>query len=95
MKNTKYELNDMAMENIVGGQNADDENGSGFKCPGCGVRIKITIYDIIKGDAIVCKECGLIIPIEKTNSHNAIDALRKVKEAQENVNNKVCGLVCR
>ena len=88
MKNTRYELNDMEMENVIGGQNVDDEESSGFKCPGCGSRIKITIYDIIKGDAIVCKGCGLIIPIEKTNSHNAIDALRKVKEAQEKLNNK-------
>ena len=95
MKNTRYELNDMAMENAVGGQNTDDENSSGFICPECGDKIKITIYDIINGDAVVCEHCGLTLPIDRIKSNSAINALRKVKKAQESVNNKACSLVCR
>ena len=95
MKNTRYELNDMAMENAVGGQNVDDENSSGFICPECGDKIKITIYDIINGDAVVCEHCGLTLPIDRIKSNSAINALRKVQKAQESVNNKACGLVCR
>ena len=95
MKNTRYELNDMAMENAVGGQNTDDENGSGFICPECGDKIKITIYDIINGDAVVCEHCGLTLAIDRIKSNSAINALRKVQKAQESVNNKACGLVCR
>ena len=88
MKNTRYELNDKAMENVVGGQNADGENSSGLKCPCCGGKINITIYEIIKGDDIVCPNCGLILPVDRINSNSPIDALRKVREAQENLNNK-------
>lgn len=88
MKNTRYELNDTAMENVVGGQDASNEKGSGLNCPSCHGWIKITIYEIIKGDAIACPHCGLILPIERTNSNKAIDALRKVQEAQEKLNNK-------
>lgn len=88
-------LNEKDLEIVVGGQDTASENGSGFKCPDCGGKINITIYEIIKGDDVVCPHCGLVLPIDKTKSNNAIDALRKVREAQENVNNKVCGLVCR
>ena len=88
MKNARYELNDTEMENVVGGRNAANEKGAGFKCPDCDGWINITIYEIIKGAAIVCPHCGLVLTIDKTKSNSAIDALRKVQKAQEKLNSK-------
>ena len=83
MKNNIFELNDKTMEKVIGGQNTDDEKGPGFKCPNCGEWITVTIYDILSSDSITCTNCTNVLPIDKSKSNSAIDALRKVKKAQE------------
>ena len=88
MKNTKAELNDKAMEEVIGGQSTDGASGSGFKCPNCGGFIATTIYEIISSDSITCEHCDYVLKIERSKSGSAIDALYKVKKAQENIENK-------
>ncbi len=88
MKNNGFELNDKTMAEVVGGQNTDDERGPGFKCPYCGEWITVTIYDILSSEFITCTYCSNVLPVEKSKSGKAIEALRKVKEAQEKLKNK-------
>lgn len=88
MKNNGFELNDKTMAEVVGGQNTDGEKGSGFRCPNCGKWITVTIYDILSSDSVTCTSCSYVLPIDKSKSNSAIDALRKVKEAQEKLKNK-------
>ena len=88
MKNTKAELNDKAMEEVIGGQSTDGANGSGFKCPICGEIITTTIYEIISSESITCTNCDYVFKIERSKSNSAIDALYKVKKAQEDIENK-------
>lgn len=60
----------------------------GMKCPQCGEFIPTTIQHIITSSALVCPHCHLRLNIDRTKSGKAIDALRKVQEAQENLERK-------
>ena len=40
------------------------------------------------GSMIVCPSCGLVLNIDPVKSRKAIDALKKVQEAQENLDRK-------
>ena len=88
MKNDIFELNEKTMEEVIGGQNTDSEEGPGFKCPNCGKWITVTIYDILSSDSVTCTNCSYVFAIERSKSGKAIEALRKVKEAQEKLKNK-------
>lgn len=43
---------------------------------------------ILHNDSVTCPSCKLVIPIDRIRSHSAIDALRKVKKAQEALANR-------
>lgn len=60
----------------------------GMKCPQCGEFIPTTIQHIITSSALVCPHCHLRLNIDRTKSGKAIDALRKVQEAQDNLERK-------
>lgn len=60
----------------------------GMKCPQCGEFIPTTIQHIITSSALVCPHCHLRLNIDRTKSGKAIDVLRKVQEAQENLERK-------
>ncbi len=84
----KIELNDINLEFANGGREPDTGSANGIKCPNCGAHIPVTIQDIITKDSITCPNCKLCLPIDKTKNNNAIDALRKVKEAEEKLKEK-------
>lgn len=60
----------------------------GLECPKCGKFIPTTIYHIITASAIVCPHCHLRLNIDRVKSGKAIEALRKVKAAQDDLERK-------
>ncbi len=78
--------NEINLEKVIGGQEtANQQNVPGMKCPVCGRCIPTTIYYIVTNAALTCPHCGLRLNIDRVKSAKAIDALRKVKAAQENL----------
>lgn len=61
---------------------------AGMKCPQCGSFIETNMYQIIAVRSLVCPQCGLVLNIDPIKSKAAIDALKKVQEAQENLDRK-------
>lgn len=61
---------------------------AGLKCPQCSTFIETTMYHIITARSLVCPHCGLVLNIDPVKSRKAIDALKKVQEAQENLERK-------
>jgi hypothetical protein len=43
------------------------------------------MIQIIESTAIYCPECGLRLNINKAESSKALEALRKIKEAEKNI----------
>lgn len=56
----------------------------GIKCPQCGAFIPIDINTLVKSDYIVCEGCGIRLDFNH-KSQAAIEALKKVEEAQKRV----------
>lgn len=61
---------------------------AGLKCPQCGAFIETSILQLISGSALVCPQCHLRMNIDSVKSRKAIEVLRKVHTAQENLENK-------
>lgn len=61
---------------------------AGLKCPQCGTFIETNIYQIIMARSLVCTHCGLVLNIDPVKSKKAIDALKKVQAAQDNLERK-------
>lgn len=57
----------------------------GMKCPKCGDFIPTTIMQIITASALVCPHCHLRLNIDRLKSGKAIEALKKVQAAQDNL----------
>lgn len=73
----KKRNNDMENPNIQG--------KPGLKCPRCGSFIETSMEQIITGTPLFCPKCHLKLSIDMTKSREAIDALKKVKEAKDRV----------
>ena len=91
----EIELSECSLEFATGGQDAASgqeppitSQVPGMPCPVCKGFIPTTIQYIISHDSLSCPHCGLVITIDKTKSHKAIEAFRKVQEAQENIERK-------
>lgn len=88
MENNEYkeiELDECILESAAGGQEPVPGQLPGLKCPQCGGFIETTIQIIINSTQLVCPHCGLRLNISRTSSKKAIDALKKVQEAQANI----------
>ena len=57
----------------------------GIYCPVCEGFIPVKIQQLLFGDEILCPDCGFSYSIEKGQSKAALEALRKVEEAIENL----------
>ena len=57
----------------------------GMKCPQCGAFIETSIFQLLTANALVCRSCHLRLSIDRMKSRAAIDALRKVQAAQDNL----------
>ncbi len=58
---------------------------SGMDCPVCRMFIPISIPQLLYDGGILCPHCGLMMTINKLQSRQALDALRKVDEATRKV----------
>ena len=57
----------------------------GIYCPFCKGFIPVEPLQLLSGDRILCPDCGFSIPINRGQSEKALEALRKVEEAIENL----------
>ena len=76
------------MENNPAPVQPQPQQKAGLKCPQCGAFIETSIFQLISGSALVCPQCRLRLNIDSVKSRKAIEALRKVHIAQENLENK-------
>lgn len=64
------------------------EQKAGMKCPQCGIFIETSIFELLTSSDLTCPSCHLRLSIDRMKSRPAFDALRKVQEAQKNLENK-------
>lgn len=64
------------------------EQKTGLKCPQCGTFIETTVFQLLTGQGLDCPGCHLKLNIDHMKSQSAIDALRKVQQAQKNLEEK-------
>ena len=64
------------------------EQKAGMKCPQCGTFIETSIFELLTSNALQCPSCHLRLNIARMKSKPAFDALRKVQNAQENLERK-------
>ncbi len=57
----------------------------GIDCPRCGKFIQISISELLTVHSIRCPHCLLQLIINRKESGNALEALRKVEEAHRQV----------
>ena len=57
----------------------------GIYCPVCEGFIPVKIQQLMSGDEILCPDCGFSILPDRGQSAAALEALRKVEEAIENL----------
>ena len=57
----------------------------GLSCPVCKGFIPVEPQQLMFGDEILCPDCGYSIPVDRGQSAKALEALRKVEEAIENL----------
>lgn len=61
---------------------------AGINCPQCGAFIETSIFELLTSGALSCPSCHLCISIDRTGSKPTFDALRKVRQAQQNLEEK-------
>lgn len=64
------------------------EQKTGLSCPQCGTFIETSIFQLLTTNALVCPSCGLRLRIDRMKSRKAFDVLRKVQDAQKNLEKK-------
>lgn len=58
---------------------------SGMNCPACRMFIPISASQLLYDGGITCPHCGLTMTVDKSQSRQALDALKKVEEAARKV----------
>lgn len=62
---------------------------TGIPCPDCGTLIPVTIADLLgASENFVCPCCGRMLTLMRRESAQALDELRKVQEAQRNLDRR-------
>lgn len=64
------------------------EQKAGVKCPQCGTFIETSIFELLTSSTLLCPSCHLRLSIDRMKSKPAFDALRKVQQAQQNLEEK-------
>lgn len=57
----------------------------GMKCPQCGQFIPTTINELLTSTGITCPYCGLVLNINREESKRAMEILKDVNNAQQNL----------
>lgn len=82
MNMKEIELSEKDLDAVIGGQN-DSRQQPGLNCPQCGSFIPLTIDTIQNSRSVTCTKCYLRLNIDRTTAGQAIEALKKVKDAQD------------
>lgn len=64
------------------------EQKAGLKCPQCGAFIETSVFQLLTAPALECPVCRLKLSIDRAKSQPAIEVLRKVHQAKENLEKK-------
>lgn len=75
----------MAMNNV---EDHALEQKVGMKCPQCDSFIETSIFELLTSSGLSCPSCHLHLSIDRMKSKTAFDALRKVQNAQQNLEKK-------
>ncbi len=74
------------MSNSIGDHSREQK--AGLKCPQCGAFIETSIFQLLTAQALECPACRLKLSIDRAKSQPAIEVLRKVQQAKENLEKK-------
>lgn len=58
---------------------------SGFACPVCSGFVPVSVQLLLATEKFICPHCALEIRLNKASSQKALDALKKVQEAEKAV----------
>lgn len=58
---------------------------SGLNCPDCMMFMPVSISQLLYDGGVTCPHCGLTMTINKSQSRQALDALKKVEDATKRV----------
>ena len=61
-------------------ENSSGQQPPGLTCPECGCHIPTTIEMLLKNAAVFCGNCGLRLSIDREESKEGLDQLRKLDE---------------
>lgn len=65
--------------------NNTQQQRSGLACPQCGAFITTSIFQLLTTNALICPNCHLTLKIDRIKSQRAFEVLRKVQQAQTNL----------
>lgn len=54
---------------------------NGMNCPACQMFIPVSVSQLLYDGGIMCPCCGLTMTINKSQSNQALDALKKLEDA--------------
>lgn len=61
-----------------------NQNKPGLACPRCREHIAVSAVELLAGK-IQCPRCYLALYVDRNASQTALDALKKIRQAEENV----------
>lgn len=61
------------------------QNRPGMNCPNCGHFIETTIQQLLTAQALICPHCRLELRINRQESQRAMEILKDVDNAQNNL----------
>ena len=64
------------------------EQKAGMKCPQCGAFIETSIFELLTSNTLLCPSCHLRLSTDRMKSKPAFDALRKVQQAHQKLEEK-------
>lgn len=66
--------------------NNNQQKTPGLNCPQCGAFIPTSIPELLYSRGLHCMHCGLTLTINRNESKRAMEILKNVNDAQQNLN---------
>ena len=73
------------MQSSHGMQTSSAQRQSGMSCPVCNGFIPISIFQLLHDEAVTCPHCGLSLTVNRSQSQQAMDALKRLDKAMSKV----------
>lgn len=65
--------------------NSNQQKTPGLNCPKCGAFIPTSISELLSASGLSCPQCHLVLTINRHESKRAMEILKNVDEAQQNL----------